>query len=89
MFRYAITSLKRAKSAAQIQQVRALADNRRLWMMVSDLLRDPDNALPEPLKVSILSVGVAIQREMDQDAPDFEFLISINENMASGLAGQP
>ena len=35
-------------AASSIQQVRALADNRRLWMMVSDLLRDPGNALPEP-----------------------------------------
>jgi flagellar biosynthesis regulator FlaF len=88
VFRHAIAALKGAKGAAAIQKIRALADNRRLWMMVSDLLRDPTNALPEPLKASILSVGLAVQREMDQDAPDFDFLISINENIAAGLAGR-
>jgi flagellar biosynthesis regulator FlaF len=89
VFHHAIAALKGAKGASSIQQVRALADNRRLWTMVSDLLRDPGNALPEPLKASILSVGLTVQREMDQVAPDFEFLISINENIAAGLAGKP
>jgi flagellar protein FlaF len=89
VFRHAITVLKGGKDAKPIQQVRALADNRRLWMMVSDLLRDPANALPDPLKAAILSVGGTVLREMDQDSPDFDFLISINENIAAGLAGTP
>lgn len=88
MFRQAIVALKGAKDAGPIQQIRALADNRRLWTTVSDLMRDPGNALPEPLRVSILSVGLAVQREMDQESPDFDFLISINDNIAAGLAGQ-
>lgn len=87
VFRHAIVALKGAKDGETIQQVRAVADNRRLWMLVSDLLRDPANTLPDPLKASILSVGVTVQREMDQDKPDFEFLISINENIAAGLSG--
>jgi flagellar biosynthesis regulator FlaF len=89
VFRQAIAALKGAQAASPIQQIRALADNRRLWTMVSDLLRDPANALPAPLRASILSVGATVQREMDKDTPDFGFLISINENIAAGLAGQP
>jgi flagellar biosynthesis activator protein FlaF len=89
VFHHATAALKGARLAGPIQQVRALADNRRLWVMVSDLLRDPGNVLPEELKAAILSVGATVQREMDQDVPDFEFLISINENIAAGLAGQP
>jgi len=89
VFNHVTAALKGAKSAAPIQQVRALADNRRLWLTVSNLLRDPGNALPDPLKASILSVGVTVQREMEQDTPDFDFLISINENIAAGLAGKP
>ena len=89
MFRQATTALKGAKDAGPIQQIRALADNRRLWVTVSDLLRDPSNALPEPLRASILSVSLAVQRQMDQDSPDFDFLISISESLAAGLAGQP
>ncbi len=89
VFRQAVAQLKGAKGATQIQKIRALADNRRLWMTVTDLLRDPTNALPEALRVGILSVGMTVQREMDQEVPDFDFLISINEHIAAGLAGQP
>jgi flagellar biosynthesis regulator FlaF len=90
VIRHATTGLRRARdNAPPIQQVRALADNRRLWMMVTDLMRDPGNSLPEPLKASIISVGLSVQHEMDQEQPDLDFLISINENIAAGLAGQP
>ena len=89
VFRTATAALKAARGGPAIRRVRALADNRRLWTMVTDLMRDPTNALPQPLRASILSVGLTVQREMDQEAPDFEFLISINENITAGLAGQP
>jgi flagellar biosynthesis regulator FlaF len=89
VFRHAIAGLKSARDAAEIQKIRALADNRRLWIMVSDLLRDPTNALPNALKASILSVGLTVRREMDREKPDFDFLISINEHIAAGLAGKP
>jgi flagellar protein FlaF len=89
VFNHAIAGLKGAKGAERIRKIRALADNRRLWMTVSDLLRDPANMLPERLRVSILSVGMTVQREMDKDEPDFDFLIAINENIAAGLSGRP
>jgi len=72
---------------AGLGPVRALADNRRLWTTVNDLMRDPANALPMELRAAIFSVGLAVQREMDRDSPNFEFLIAINENIAAGLAG--
>lgn len=86
IFRRATGALKAAQNAGPLPRVRALADNRRLWMAVHDLMRDPDNALPEELRASILSVGLAVQREMDREAPDFDFLIAINENFAAGLS---
>jgi flagellar protein FlaF len=89
VFRQTVATLKDAKAAGAIQQIRALTDNRRLWTTVGDLLRDPANALPEPLRAAILSVGMTVQREMDRESPDFDFLISINETIAAGLAGQP
>jgi flagellar biosynthesis regulator FlaF len=89
VFRQAVAGLRGARNATPIRRIRALADNRRLWMTVTDLMRDPSNALPEPLRASIISVGLSVQREMDQDAPDFDFLIVINENIAAGLSGQP
>jgi flagellar biosynthesis activator protein FlaF len=72
VFRQAIAGLRGARNATAIHQIRALADNRRLWSTVTDLMRDPSNALPEPLRASIVSVGLSVQREMDQDTPDFD-----------------
>jgi flagellar biosynthesis regulator FlaF len=87
VFRRAIGALKTARDGNALQKVRALADNRRLWSAVQDLMRDPDNELPPELRAAILSVGITVQREMDRDTPDFGFLIEINENFAVGLAG--
>jgi flagellar biosynthesis regulator FlaF len=89
VFRRASGALKAARNGEHLTQVRALADNRRLWLAVNDLMRDPLNMLPLDLRASILSVGAVVQREMEQPSPDYEFLISINENIAAGLSGQP
>ncbi len=86
VFRRAVGALKAARDGEPLARVRALSDNRRLWLTVNDLMRDPRNALPAELRASIVSVGLAVQREMDRDAPDFDFLIAINENIAAGLS---
>jgi flagellar biosynthesis activator protein FlaF len=88
VFRRATGALKTARDADPLQRVRAIADNRRLWTTVTDLMRDPQNELPVELRAGIVSVGLAVQREMDRDSPDFDFLITVNDNMAAGLAGQ-
>ena len=88
VFRRATGALKVARDAGTIPRVQAIADNRRLWLTVADLMRDPLNTLPEHLRAAIVSVGLAVQREMDQASPNFEFLISINENIAAGLSEQ-
>ena len=87
VFRLVIARLQAARQAGAMEQIRALADNRRLWMAVSDLTRDPTNALPPETRAGIVSIGLAVQREMDADAPNFDFLISVNKNIADGLAG--
>jgi flagellar protein FlaF len=89
VFRRATGALKTARDADSLKRVRAIADNRLLWMTVADLMRDPVNALPTELRASIVSVGLAVQREMDRESPDFDFLIAVNENIAAGLAGRP
>ena len=89
VFRRTNGALKASRDAGPLQRVRALADNRRLWLVVGDLMRDPGNALPVPLRASIVSLGMAVEREMDRESPDFDFLIEINEHMAAGLSGQP
>jgi flagellar biosynthesis activator protein FlaF len=88
VFRRATGALKAARDSGTIPRLRAIADNRRLWITVNDLMRDPANPLPPDLRASIVSVGLAVQREMDGDSPDFDFLIAINENIAAGLSAQ-
>jgi len=88
VFRRATGALRAAREAGSIPRVQAIADNRRLWITVTDLMRDPLNSLPPDLRASIVSVGLAVQREMANDKPDFDFLIAINENIAAGLSGQ-
>jgi len=87
VFRRAIAALRRGRDGGPAVQVRALADNARLWSTVIDLMRDPQNALPPPLRASIVSLGLAVQREMQSGVPDFDFLIGVNEDIAAGLAG--
>jgi flagellar biosynthesis regulator FlaF len=88
VFRRVIGCLRAARNAGPVARVRALADNRRLWMTVGDLMRDPDCTLQPPLRAALISIGLTIQREMDNEQPDFDFLISINENIAAGLSAQ-
>lgn len=88
MFRHVILGLKAARGAGPIQQARAVADNRRLWITVADLVVDPNNPLPLPLKASIFSVALAVQRHMESKDPDWDFLVAINEEVAAGLSGK-
>ncbi len=87
-FRHATSALRAARGADNLQRARAIADNRRLWLTVSDLMSDPGNSLPTDLRASIVSVGIAVRREMDADNPDLDFLMSINDHMAAGLGSQ-
>jgi flagellar protein FlaF len=89
IFRQANAALRQGLTLGKRARTRALADNERLWSTVIDLLRDPENALPEGLRASIISVGLAVQREMRTPAPNFDFLMSVNDNIAAGLSGQP
>lgn len=86
LFRHANALLRRARNADARVRARALADNARLWNAVIHLLHDPANALPHGLRAAIVSVGLTVQREMRAQAPDFDFLIAVNENLAAGLA---
>ena len=74
---------------APIERTRALADNRRLWLTVMGVVQDAGNGLPDPVRALIMSVGHTVQREMDAASPDFDFLISVNDNIAAGLSIGP
>jgi flagellar biosynthesis regulator FlaF len=58
-------------------------------MAIADLVRDDRNPLPRATRTGILSISRCVDREMDADEPNFDFLITINKNMAEGLSGNP
>ena len=87
VFRRVNGVLRGALEADGLTRAKALADNERLWITLMDVLRDPSNQLPAPLRASVLSVGHAVRREAAQPQPDLRFLIGINEQIAAGLAG--
>ena len=87
IFHRANGALRSALNGTEIDRVRAVADNRRLWLTVMGLVQDPDNRLPVPVRVSLTSVGRSVQREMDAASPDLDFLIAVNENVSAGLSG--
>ncbi|MSP02619.1 MAG: flagellar biosynthesis regulator FlhF [Acetobacteraceae bacterium] len=89
VFRLVVARLQAALHADAIARVRALADNRRLWTTVSDLVRDAGNSLPPETRAGIVSIGLTVQKEMDADAPNFDFLITVNKHIAAGLSGEP
>lgn len=85
-FLYATGMLRRAREGDGHARRRAVADNQRLWRTVIDMLHDPANRLPAGLRASIISVGLAVQREMEREQPNLDFLIAVNENIAAGLS---
>jgi len=89
VFRRVNYTLKAAIHADAIERARALADNRRLWLAIEGAMANAANALPEATRVSILSLGRLIQREMNAPEPDFAFLIEMNAHMIAGLSGDP
>lgn len=86
IFHRATGALRNALTGSEVDRVRAVADNRRLWLTVMGLVQDPENQLPIPIRASIISVGRSVQREMDGPSPDFDFLIAVNENVSAGLS---
>ncbi|MCK8784664.1 flagellar biosynthesis regulator FlaF [Roseomonas sp. NAR14] len=74
-----------AEDAHPLDRARGLADSRRLWDAVLNLVQDPDNALPAALRASLASVAHAVLRECDAPEPDLRFIATINDNIAAGL----
>ena len=86
IFRLVSGRLRNASTGTEMDRVRALADNARLWAATSGFLQDPANRLPPETRAGIVSVGHAVTRAMASSAPDFDFLISVNDTMAAGLS---
>ena len=87
VFRRANAALRQSKLGSDTARVRALADNDLLWGSVTAAVSDPENQLPVALRANIVSIGRAVQRETQSSAPDFDFLVQVNEDIVAGLMG--
>jgi flagellar biosynthesis regulator FlaF len=67
------------------RRVRAIAEARRLWLHTATLCADPDNHLPQALRAQIISVALAVLREIDGESPDVAWLAEITRTIAEGL----
>jgi len=79
--------LRAGQEIGGLKLVRALADNRRLWAQIELVAADHENQLPRETRAQLISISRAVQRELDAPAPDLDFLIEVNENIAAGLTG--
>ena len=87
LFRTLSRRLRAARDGDEMERLRALTDNSRLWAVAGNSLRDPMNQLPPETRAGIVSISHAVMRASAAASPDFDFLISVNDNMAAGLSG--
>lgn len=71
----------------------ALTYNRKLWTILTTSATKPENPLPLAIKNNIANLGIFIfQRtldiEIDPQPEKLGILVSINSNIAAGLAGR-
>ena len=88
VFRRVNAALRTAGEGDPARRATAVADNERLWLLLMDLMRDPANPLPRPLRAAVVSIGHTVRREAGQARPDRAFLIGLNEQVADGLSAQ-
>lgn len=86
-----IRSAQNAKPFVFAKLAEALFENRRLWVELAVDLANPDNALPQPLRVQLLGLAQFTLRHTDAvltgtETPDA--LIDINVAIMRGLASK-
>ncbi len=50
-----------------LMRVKAMADNRRLWLAMESALLHPSNQLPQQMRAGLISLGRLVQRETAGD----------------------
>jgi len=73
-------------------RIDALDWNRRVWTALSDDCSNPGNALPAPLRASIISLAIFVGRytsKVIRGQDQIETLIEINRTVMQGLMPAP
>lgn len=72
------------------QRMDALDWNRRVWSTLAAECGRPENALPAPLRASIISLSIWVGKHTSlviKGEEDFEPLIEVNRMIMQGLSG--
>ncbi len=85
VFARATRAVRSAETGSDLDRIRAVADNRRLWEAVHASVIDPSNALPMELRGRIASIAKVVVRECSAEKPDFGFIAEMNDQFAAGL----
>ncbi|GLQ05584.1 flagellar biosynthesis regulator FlaF [Sneathiella chinensis] len=85
-------ALEQAEAEGPVAVVKAVADNRQLWLTLQMDLSSSDNKLPKELKAQLISIAIWVERysvpAMKGEA-SLEPLISVNKQIMEGLKGPP
>jgi flagellar biosynthesis activator protein FlaF len=88
---HALLEIQKLPTSDVVKRMDAIDWNRRVWTFMAGDCMGSDNALPEQLRASIVSLSLWVGRyssEVMQKNADIEPLIEINRTIMQGLAGQ-
>ncbi|MET0257298.1 MAG: flagellar biosynthesis regulator FlaF [Methylobacterium sp.] len=86
-----IASLERAETAGprSREAIEAIYVTRNLWSILVEDLASPENALPEELRASLISIGLWVMREAESirlgRVESFQPMIEITQMIRDGL----
>jgi flagellar biosynthesis regulator FlaF len=87
VFRRVLYQLEIAAQDSELEQAKALADLRLLWLTVLGLVTDPDNHLSLSLQQSLEQLAHAVIAELDLATAeqDRAWLVQVTSQIAEGL----
>lgn len=87
----AIDELRSASihGSMSVEMFKATARLRRIWSALISDLSNKNNALPDELRASLISIGIWIQKELDKidagKSDNYSGIIEINQIIVNGL----
>jgi flagellar biosynthesis regulator FlaF len=89
VFRRVLYQLEQAAPGSELEQIKALADVRVLWLTVLGLVTDPDSHLALPLQKGLEQLAYAVIAELDLPVAeqDRAWLVQVTSQIAEGLEG--
>ena len=85
-------ALEEAEAEGSIAVVKAVADNRQLWLTLQIDLASSENKLPKELKAQLISIAIWVDRYSNaamKGEASLDPLISVNKQIMEGLKGVP